>query len=318
METRKLILALVLLSIFPLAFAQTENQQKFRVDDYEGLELFIRNSQSTASLSTHFHSDDTYYDLYLDSPDFFLLKNGMSLRFRKRVPGNTKKAPTYAFQLKSEMDSLTSIRMEVEETELDFYMLKSGEKWIALSELLDSIFFYIEQTPEQPLTPKTTAAFDLLHRWIKFKAGGAIAPFQKLLFLGFSLEEIQSLRPVTSGKTRRMRSHIYSTSNQSEMLDIAQNRIKANKLPKFFKKKAENTWLLESSLDRAIFYPMYPGKIRQAQIFEYELENKYYLEEEGERLRRIYAAELSNRFSLTAKLDSKYRQAIDAFGKLPK
>ncbi|MEM8887094.1 MAG: CYTH domain-containing protein [Bacteroidota bacterium] len=318
METRKLILALLIIAIFPTLYGQTESQRKYLVADYEGIKAFIQSSQSTASLSTHFHSDDTYYDLYLDSPDFLLLKNRMSLRFRKRVPGNKKKKPTYAFQLKSEMDSLNSVRMEVEETELDFYMLKSGDQWIAMSVLLDSVFKYIEESPDEPINPKTSAAFALIQDWVEFKAGGAIAPFQKLLFLGFSLEEVQSLRPTASGKTQRMRSHIYSNAEQTALLDLAQNRIKENKLPKFFKKKGEYNWLLESSLDRAVFIPLYTSKVPVARISEYEVENKYYQAETGEKISSIYAGELSGIYQLSTKLDSKYRQAIQAFGEHPK
>ncbi|MDW3649849.1 MAG: hypothetical protein R8P61_22445 [Bacteroidia bacterium] len=318
METRTLIFTILFLSIFSLAFSQTENQRKYLPGDYVGISGFIQSSQATESFSTHFHSDDMYYDLYLDSPDYFLLKNRMSLRFRKRVPGDKKKAPSYAFQLKSEMDSLNSVRMEVEETELDFYMLKSEGKWIAMSVLLDSIFYYIDQNPEQPINARTSAAFELITNWIAFKAGGAIAPFQKLLFLGFSLEEIQCLQPVTSGKTRRMRSHVYSTATQTNMLEVQKNRIKANKLPKFFKKKPDHNWLLESSLDMAVFFPLYPSKIKEARLSEYEVENKYHLPEVGEKLMAVYAKELSDRFSLVAKLDSKYRQVILAFGQLPK
>ena len=300
------------------AFSQTENQRKYLVKDYEGIKAFIQSSQATENLSTHFHSDATYYDLYLDTPDFLLLKNRMSLRLRKRITAKKKRGITYTFQLKTEMDSLNGVRMEVEETELDFYLLKAGEEWISMSVLLDSIFYQIDQHPEAPLNPQTQEAFELITSWIQFKAGGAIAPFQKLLFLGFSIEEIQSLRPMSSGRTRRLRSHIYSSAEQSERLGIKQNRVKRNKLSKFFKERPENNWLLESSLDQSTFVPLFATDIKKANITEYEVENKYYLDEVGKEIMDTYEKDLSARFGIFPKLDSKYRQLIHLFKVAPK
>ncbi|MEM6800625.1 MAG: CYTH domain-containing protein [Bacteroidota bacterium] len=310
---------LVLFTIaFTAAFSQTENQRKYLVEDYKGVKAFIQSSQSTENLSTYFHSDATYYDLYLDTPDFLLLKNRMSLRLRKRIISKKKRGITYAFQLKTEMDSLNGLRMEIEETELDFYLLKSGDEWIPMSVLLDSIFYQIDQHPEAPLNPQTKEAFELITFWIQFKAGGAIAPFQKLLYLGFSLEEIQRLRPMSSGRTRRLRSHIYSSVEQTERLGIRQNRVKRNKISKFFKEKPENNWLQESSLDQSTFVPLFSTEIKEVSITEYEVENKYYLEELGKELMDIYEKELSTRFNMSPKLDSKYRQLIQLFEVMPK
>ena len=113
-----------------LVFAQTEEQRKYVFDHLDEIENFIRSSDSTEKLSTFHHSKYEQYDIYLDSPDFLLLKNKMSLRFRKQISETRKRPVTYTFQLKSEMEHLNSARMEVEETELDFYLVKSPDGWI--------------------------------------------------------------------------------------------------------------------------------------------------------------------------------------------
>lgn len=304
-----MLISAIIFQVF-MGYSQTENQRKYAINDAEEIQDFILSSGKTQKLSTHFHSKDSYYDLYIDTPDFLLKKERLSLRFRKRISG---KKITYGFQLKSEMDSLNSVRMEVEETELDFYQVKSKGTWISLTEVLDTVFKHVEKRPNQKPSENVAHAFELIDNWIQFKAGGAIAPFQKLLYLKVSLQEIQSLAPVTVGKTVRKRSHIYATSAQSEMLELKKNRVKADKIPTFFKKNKDHNWLLESSLDQAIFYPLYPSKYTQAQILEYEVENKYYLEDVGVNVLNVYEQQLRNKFGAESKLDSKYQQALQQF-----
>lgn len=310
------ILFIWFLATFSFAFAQTEEQRKYAVDNQAEIEQFILNSGSTEQLLTHFHAKDTYYDMYLDTPEFLLRKQGFSLRFRKRVTKAKKRPITYAFQLKSEMDSLNSLRMEVDETELDFYQVKSGSDWIPLPDLMDRLFAHFEHHPEQPLDESETQAIHLINSWIQFKAAGAIAPFQKLTFLGIETETIQLLQPVTCGITTRMRSHIYASRDQSRQLGLELNKVKRDKFPKFFAADttgADNNWLLESSLDVANFYPLFPTEHPIAKIYEYEVENKYHQPEVGRKVLEIYEKELLKRFQAVPKLDSKYRQSLQQF-----
>ena len=75
---------------------------------------------------------------------------------------------------------------------------------------------------------------------------------------------------------------------------------------------------MESSLDQSTFVPLFPTEIKEVNITEYEVENKYYLEEVGKELMDAYEKELSTRFSMFPKLDSKYRQLIHLFEVMPK
>ena len=308
------ILFFTLLLTATLAFSQTEEQRKYVFENNHEIENFILSSGTTEALSTHFHSEYTYYDIYLDTPDFLLLRTKLSLRFRKRITDDKKRPITYGFQLKSEMDSLNSVRMEIEETELDFYMVKSDTGWVPLPTLLDSLFEHYDKHPDQPESENIVKTIQLIESWIQFKAEGAIAPFQRLRHLGFVIREIQSLRPVTCGKTIRRRSHIYASAEQSEQLNLERNRKKTGDLPKFFKKNPGHNWLLESSLDLAVFYPLYTSKEHVARISEYEVENKFFQPEIGRQVLEIYEAELIAKFRAIPKMDSKYKQAMDLFG----
>src|SRR5690606_37614925 len=99
---------------------------------------FIQKSGEIDGFSTNNHSDLSYFDLYFDTPDFDLAEKGYSLRMRKREDGEGGFA--YVFQLKSEMETADGVRMEVEETELDFYLLFHNSIKANLATFLDSIF----------------------------------------------------------------------------------------------------------------------------------------------------------------------------------
>ena len=191
MATR-LLLGFILFSYFSLC--QTEEQRKYAVENFQEFKSFILAPESNEPLLTHFHSKDVYLDLYLDTPEQLLLKNNFSLRFRKRILDATNTNNSYSFQLKNEMDSIHSIRMEVEEKELYFYFAKSDTGWIPLTDLLDTIFYNYENYGANS-SNSLHRAITILKSWITFKVNGAIAPFQKLLFLDFKTDEIKTLRP---------------------------------------------------------------------------------------------------------------------------
>ncbi|MFD1552493.1 hypothetical protein DNU06_14400 [Putridiphycobacter roseus] len=310
MGIKSFIILLVLTTSF-FSFCQTEEQRKYAIQNFEIFKSFILSKESNEALLTHFHAKDIYLDIYLDTPSQLLLKNNLSLRFRKRMVDSTNS--TYAFQLKNEMDSINSLRMEVEEKELYFYYVQGHKKWIPLTDILDSIFYPLENHSEFKTTA-TQNAVSMLLRWIHFKANGAIAPFQKLIALGFKVTDIQSLKPELFGKSTRLRSHIYA-NNQSQFT-IGQNKIKIDKLPVFFQENRQYNWLLESSLDSSVFFKEINGKILNVKILEYEVENKYYQKEMGSSILYFYEKYLMKRFNLSWKKDSKYKQACILFSKL--
>jgi hypothetical protein len=303
----------MLFSFVKATFSQTEEQRKFSVESQVEFEKFIINSTGTESLSAHFHTKSSYLDIYIDTPDFLLLKNNLSLRFRKRIFENDLPV-SYTFQLKSEMTLQNSVRMEVEEPELSFYLVQSGNEWIPLTSILDTIFVHFENNPTLPLSPNVGNALLLLNSWIRLKSEGSIAPFQELLFMGFDKDSLKRLIPVTCGQSARYRSHVYANSDQDEILQLEKNKVKLSELPVFFKENVESNWLLESSFDRSVFYSLLPSVNAVANITEYEIENKYYLTEKGTNIMSIYGEELLSMFNMTSKYESKYAQAIKIFG----
>ena len=190
--------------------AQVEEQRKYIFSNADSIHAFIRSSGTLNGLSTHFHSEDVYYDLYLDTPDFSISQNHLSMRFRKRTMGNN--IVTYTFQLKSEMETAGGLRMEVEETELNFYKVKTEEGWVSLPTVLDVFFSQLEKNSVDPKSPKIQLATQQLQTWIRDNVPGPITPFQKLAHLkmkGLETEALKTLTPVLYGSSRRLRSHVY-------------------------------------------------------------------------------------------------------------
>lgn len=118
---------------------------------------------------------DTYEDIYLDTTSFDLYKKGYSLRFRKRTLVNNE--ISYRLQLKSEMTEISSIRMEVDEPELDFYKIKSNNTWIPLTTNLDQLFKHLDEKNNHTPSRETQTAIDLLNEWVRFKSTAPITPF---------------------------------------------------------------------------------------------------------------------------------------------
>lgn len=292
------------------ALAQFEEQRKFAVENFDSIKHFIKNSENTNSLSTHFHSEFIYYDIYMDTPDFKLFQEGYSLRFRKRTRVGHDKEVSYTFQLKSEMNSPLGIRMEVEEPELSFYEIYSDSKLFPLTNVLDSIFHLVsKRTPTK--YPILQNSLELLCIWIKFKSESPISPFQKLLYLEvLNTQEIKSLIPVVCGISRRYRSHIFTNIPQNKVFDLPQNRIKRNNLPSFFNENKHYNWLLESSLDNSRFFDLRPGINVLLNIKELEVENKYFMPEKGTKVLSAFEKDLARMFNLKAKKESKYKQAV--------
>jgi hypothetical protein len=319
MEIRRLFaLAAILFAAYVPAVAQgTEEQRKYAVPDPAVFSAFVNGSGSAGGFSTFHHSDYTYMDIYLDTPDRLLLRNSLSLRFRKRYLSDT--VVTYGLQLKSEMTSDTAVRMEVEETELAFYKVKTPGGWLPLTEVLDIYFDALAKGPVDFRSAEISNASSVLEEWIRFKAGGIVTPFRRLMNLhldGLDLPAVQSLGPVICGVEKRSRSHIYTdpATAGDQLKRIPANAMSESLRPEFFGQHPEYNWLLESSLDSAVFYPLFDSKTPSVEIFEFETENKYCIPATGTQLLSQFEVELKQRFGLQSHSISKYRTSMLEFG----
>lgn len=297
---------------FQLFSQETEEQRKYTLPKELDLKIMASKIERLNGIATFFHSHYTYYDIYLDSPDFDLYKNGFSLRFRQRIINDS--TATYSFQLKSEMLVEKQIRLEVEETELDFYRVQEGNSWIPISEVLNRIFTHFDQTNALSDTTFYKHNLSLLSTWIIQKAGAPITTFQKLKALNpevFTTNLISSFEPILIGKSERIRGHVYldSLSNQPELKNLPKNKLPINATAPFFIKNPSFNYVLESSIDHSVFYYIsQPNSIFE--ITEYEVENKYMDKLKGTQILNLYENELTNSLALKIELASKYKQSI--------
>jgi hypothetical protein len=294
-----------------------ETQRKYTTDQIQPLFDFILSSGQVNVFKTKYHARYVYSDLYLDTPESDLAANGLSLRFRKKNEGVD--SVTYVFQLKTEMQSENGIRLEIDEPELDFYILTFENNEISLAELLDDLFEELTHGETRISTPKSQKIIETISNWIIFKAGAPIAPFQKLRFLFpalFTHDKIATLSPVVYGVSKRFRSHIYVDSNDSNPYGLIAGRMNGgSEIPTFFQEHSSFIWLMESSIDSAVFYPVRKSVYPTITIVEYELENKFGVDSISTILMNDFEGELKSRFSLTNTLDSKYLQSVKTFGK---
>ncbi len=315
MATDKILISILLFLTGTNLFCQgVEEQRKYSVPDEKGLNAFITGSQSIAGFSTLHHSDLVYLDIYLDTPDHLLLNNQLSLRFRKRILAED--SVSYGMQLKSEMADVHGIRMEVEETEIDFYKLHTSSGWIPLTDALDLLFTQLEENRFDPNSDETKDAIMLIRSWIDFKSGSSITPFQKLLSLhiqALTPEKISQLTPVLCGIEKRVRSHIYIDTISALHTSVGNNRIAVSVTPDFFIANPSCNWIMESSLDSAVFYPLFDAAKPAVHIYEYEVENKYFIPETGTQLMTDYEIALKNKYRLEIHADSKYKSSMEQF-----
>lgn len=294
----------------------TETQRKYGFEQTSGFTNFIQNSGEIDGFETFHHSDLTYFDLYFDTPDFDLAQKGYTLRMRKKEDGEGGFA--YVFQLKSEMETTNGVRMEVEETELDFYYLLHAGLKIDLASFLDSLFDEMLQQKEKGSTDNYQLYLNELAVWIDFKAGAPLVPFQKLRFLMpelFSIDGIRKLRPVLIGQSIRSRSHVYLSAENSikKTGEHLINQTIESEAPAFFKTNPTACWLFESSLDASTFYPLFPTVLKSIELWEFEVENKFPDIEKAGILMNEFEAGLKNKFGIYNTLNSKYLQSILVF-----
>lgn len=293
-----------------------ETQRKYGFEQGTGFTTFIEKGGEISGFSLIHHSDLTYFDLYFDTPNFDLAEKGYSLRMRKKEDGEG--GFDYVFQLKSEMETTNGMRMEVEETELDFYCLFHKDLKIDLARFLDLLFAEMQALKETGTAVNYQLYLDELAQWIEFKAGAPLVPFQKLHFLMpdlFSIEGIQKLRPVLIGQSVRSRSHIYlkAENNLEKTGEILINKTIESETPEFFKTNPKACWLFESSLDESVFYPLFPSSKKSVQLWEYEVENKFPNPEKSVTLMNEFETHLKAEYGIFNTLNSKYLQSILAF-----
>ena len=293
-----------------------ETQRKYGFEQGTGFTAFIETGGEISGFSLIHHSDLTYFDLYFDTPNFDLAEKGYSLRMRKKEDGEG--GFDYVFQLKSEMETTNGVRMEVEETELDFYYLFHKDLKIDLARFLDLLFGEMQNLKENGAVANYQLYLDELAQWIEFKAGAPLVPFQKLHFLMpdlFSIEGIQKLRPVLIGQSVRSRSHIYlsADNNLEKTGEILINKTIESETPEFFKTNPKACWLFESSLDESVFYPLFPSSLKSVKLWEYEVENKFPNPKKSVALMHEFETHLKTEYGIFNTLNSKYLQSILAF-----
>jgi hypothetical protein len=267
-------------------------------------------------LSTSYNAQYIYYDIYLDTPDFTLFKNQYSLRFRKRNFGAA--GVTYSLQLKSEMDTGSSVRMEVDEPDLNLYKIKTAKGWITLTSALDVFFHQIETKSVDPQSAEIRNASANIQTWIAFKVGGTVAPFQKLLHLnlpGLDSVKMKTLSPVLFGSETRKRSDVYiDTANTTAALKKTEmNHVVYSDKSSFLQHHPGYNWIMETSLDSAIFYPLVSTSVKRAVVYEFEVENKYFIPETGSKIMDLFEAGLKKYFLCINEKDSKYCRSLKKF-----
>ncbi|MDG2343185.1 MAG: hypothetical protein P8L23_01260 [Flavobacteriales bacterium] len=314
MDIKKtLLIGLLLLSVnfYGQGF---ETQKKFSLPEEMNFEDFIKNSQKVNEFYSFYHSQYLYYDLYIDNEEGDLFQMEYSLRFRKRIINDS--VENYTFQLKDEMSLGKEIRMEIEEKELDFYNVIYDKKWVPLTAVLDTVF----ELYNDLLTQKDSNSFFknlfLIEKWIKTKANGPIAPFQKLRHIDsvmFNEKKISSFKPVLVGSSIRKRAHIYVDSEYTTQQKIPFNRKNKEETPMFFQENTQYNWLFESSLDYSNF--VYLVNFKKTIVKEYEVENKFISPEKGQELLNKHEKTVLEKLELAIKYDSKFKQSIQHFNK---
>jgi hypothetical protein len=308
---KNFVLSFVLLIKLSCSYSQgIEEQRKYCVKNADTFEVSLKKDPTIGGISLLHHADDVYYDLYLDSPDFALKRNGYSLRFRKRI--SNENGISYSFQLKSEMVQVNGIRMEVEESDLSFYKFLQDTSIVNLTELIDPLFDFAET---KTLTLEIQKSLETLKQWLIFKSKAPILPFQQLKSLNavlFNDAMIGSFAPVLVGKSLRSRFHgvIDPEQNDSLYRSTIRNQIAFKELPKKLQENDTLNWIFEASLDKSQFVPLEENP-RTIDLIEFEVENKFFIPERGAQLIDSFQKEAETIYNLGPVTKSKYAQAID-------
>lgn len=309
-RSKRVLLYLFFFQLTSINAQLTEDQRKFSIQNYDSLYNQIASLSEIGDHSLLQHSKDIYYDVYLDTPDFSLKKNGFSLRFRKRITQTND--TSYCFQLKSEMNEVNSIRLEAEEDNLKLYQFVQESNQVSLISLLEPLFLFAE---DQVLSNNIKQNIQTLNEWINFKFDAPILPFQLLKNNekhNFSKAELIALKPVLVGRSERIRFHgVFNEEVNDSLTQIyGYNRLIASEVPERLKNKSGLNWIFEASLDKSIFYSFQNTKF--IQLTELEIENKFNKPTIGVQLIDSFERVLLSKMKLDKGSVSKYAQAINA------
>lgn len=306
METKWVLHIAMMLLTFCSAAQPTEEQFKFSLPDSLTNVAFVYGLKTKGSLPVYFHSDYTYYDVYLDTPDDLLLKSGFSLRMRKRVwPDSTL---SYSMQLKSEMGDSSAVRLEVEEKELDFYRTRNeAGDTLFLVQLMDRLFETMDSPDDAEKNGGFQSAKGQIEAWLQQMAGGSITPFQYLKHFDgtiFTTDRIASLKVKAVGISHRWRGHVYVDENNP--FGIQPYYGVHDEIPAFFVANPGKIWLMETSLDHAVFY--LDGKKEPVELREFEVEKKFQEDAIAREKMEAFIEEIVRNLELKPQTSSKYRQ----------
>jgi hypothetical protein len=310
----KFLIFLFLISSFSALAGSQEEQRKYIFDNIDSrLSTFVKEGK-LKGLKVLGHSVYNYYDLYLDTDERDLFNKNLSLRLRKRFFADGSIA--YGIQLKSEMLNNGDVRMEVEEDELKFFKIFHNNVIYSMTNIMTEMFDYFEQkTSDNENVHFQSDAYmqervDIISTWTHFKIKSSIAPFQKLIRSGINLEKLKTLKPVMIGKSIRSRSHIYiDRSDTNQELKTFNQSLRSQLETPDLVRGTDKIWTMESSLDRARFYPLQIQK-NFHEINEYEIENKYLPLIGVERLFKQFETGLIETYGAQINLDSKFRQSM--------
>ena len=312
-KTNISIISSMILLWTSMSFGQIELQRKYKLNDLDNLKKHLTTDQKIGEFSTKHYAIADYYDLYIDSPDLVLLQHGFSLRFRKKI---INKDTIYLFQLKNEMTSHDGIRIEVEESELDFYMIQYEQQWVSLQHFIDLIFNEFEKAGSQSKVLKNLCHH--LTSWLTFKSNAPLMPFQELKFRLKQDNEklfLKHLKPVLIGKSLRVRNYIYMIQDtDNDNFYWLNEPINKSKLPYFFRIHPTYIWLAELSLDQSFFFSLLDANKTKADIIELELEGKRLNVSQSILLMSQIEDQLKLIVDLMPQKNSKYKQIMTKLG----
>jgi hypothetical protein len=305
---------LLLFSSLTFGQEQTELEFKYKGQDLGKLQKFLLTNERLGDFQLNYHGMYSYFDIYFDTPSQVLMENGLSLRMRYQLKPGEQDSIRFLFQLKSEMTSAGGKRYEMDETELEFYLLEHRGEQVTLSDLLMNFF---SESPDQALTNQQQAIAKSLQAWMKQKAGGSVIPFLGLKHLNpqlFTNELIGTLQPTCVGVTSRRRVNIYMTYTEQEKIlrNLAQMKRPKAEIPPLFRENSDAFWLMEGTFDQSYFHRInHDGGLEPVKLTEFEVEQKY-AKSDGLDLIRAFDRALREQFDLETELRSKYRQVMDA------
>lgn len=270
-----------------------EEQRKYNFPKANGL---TQKTQDIGPFTFFVHSIYATKDIYFDSADKLIQKNGLSLRFRQVTKPPAK--PAYIFQVKSEMEKPGELRME-EEVNLERHS-QNGQP----------ISFWMDQIIAQ--LPSKDEGARALVQWLTSKKKSYLPPFQALRRR--QIFDFASLQPVFLGSSERQRFHVLvdRLKRPTPLIQVAHSEKKDQFIPAVFVQHPEWEWLMEASSDKSLFKPyLQPDAVFE--INELEIENKYRPREVGTALMNELEKHLNLQLQAVPGLKSKFLQAAEHF-----